>query len=330
MKKGTKKESGVKKVNTKRKTVKKENTNNKGLIILCVVIVLFGILLITLCPKKWVRNGNVVSRGNVSYEIGDYYEYDESLEGEYTDLTDVKWKVMGVDEDGNLLIISSSKVADLTLGNTEDFNNSLDDYLSGEDDINALTKAYGKGENAVYARSVDLDDYLNVFNLKRDNLSAYEMNTVSYTWTKDNKIQYNIHETNETGVSSIDHGNVFVFFDEKENEWKLVHKYDTEDKVEIGTIKSNLVSFNRVSFAGEEQVTLYDEDTKAFKMMCKDEKSYINSYWLATRYVFGNNNYAHYGFNVVKRDSVNLDYMTNSYGKTRSTTHGVRAVVAIK
>jgi hypothetical protein len=91
-----------------------------------------GILLIAVCHKKWIRNGKIVSKGKEVYEIGDYYEYDESFDGEYTDLVDVKWKVMGVDNSGNLLIISSSNIGDLTLGDEDNFVDSLDDYLEAE------------------------------------------------------------------------------------------------------------------------------------------------------------------------------------------------------
>lgn len=60
-------------------------------------------------------DGTKVTKGDAIYEIGDYYYYDESNDGSISNLTDIKWKVLGVTYKGNLLIIAFSNVKVLTL-----------------------------------------------------------------------------------------------------------------------------------------------------------------------------------------------------------------------
>lgn len=323
----------MKKENIKaKKTQKKKRSFNRMFIfIICIIIVLL-LALILMFNRKWVQVGNVISKGNISYEIGDYYDYDESLNGEYN-ILDVKWKVMGVDEDGHLLIMSTSSVGDLNLGDNEDFNENLDDYLSGLDQMNAIAKIYGKGKNAVYSRSINIDDILKVFNLKS---SEYILNSnkISYSWGKENEIYYKNLVNNESGLSKISHDGIFVFFNENKNEWVLSYEdsyLDVDDKT-IGTLNSNIITFNRFQYNEDinDYQNLFDEDSKEYAMICKDEKSYLNSYWVANRFVNALENYANYGFSSFKTDSLNYDYVVNSLGKIKETTHGVRVVVAIK
>ena len=96
-----------------------ENRNiYENFVILGGIIVLVLILLLTLCDRKWTIDGNVVSRGKEKYKIGDYYDYDESNNGNISGLTDVKWKVFKV-EDGNLVIMSSSNITNISLGSKD-------------------------------------------------------------------------------------------------------------------------------------------------------------------------------------------------------------------
>ena len=337
-------EKKSKKVNKTKESSKKTNKKTRKYSItkicieLVILLILLGGLLICLLGRKWVKNGNVISKGNVSYEIGDYYEYDETLNGEYLNILDVKWKVMGVDEKGNLLIVSTSGIGELTLGSNDDFGESLDDYLTGIDEMNAMTKAYAKGKDAVYARSVNLADIFQVFNLGLDIVPDYDK--ISYSWGENKEILYKkIDTTSEDlkfieGTSTVKHDGLFVMFDQVKNEWVLSYRINYNDKEDktIGVLKGNQIMFNRYRYDDKigDYDYLYPSDTKEYNMMCKDERSHSNSYWLADRYILANENYANYGFNSFKSDSVNSDYVVNSVGKTRETSHPVRVVVAIK
>ena len=58
--------------NTKGKT----SQNSKIIYIIIALIVVLGTTLLCICTidKEWEINGNIVSRGKETYEIGDYYE----------------------------------------------------------------------------------------------------------------------------------------------------------------------------------------------------------------------------------------------------------------
>lgn len=335
MKKDTKKVIKKRKNSSKNKNNQVEENKNiyEKFVIFGGVLVLAIILLVTFCDKKWELNGNIVSKGKVSYEIGDYYEYDESLDGTFVDLIDVKWKVMGVDDKGYLLLVSTSSVGDLTLGNNDDLLESMDDYLTGIDEMNSISKLYGRGKNAVYARSISMDDIFQVFDISEDIIPKFS--GVSYSWGEDDFIHYEkVNENDEviSGISTIDHKGTFVFFDSMTNEWILAHRNNySNDNMTIGALKTDYIMFNRSNYdyATGEYVDLFEEGTNIYRMLCKDERSYLNSYWVSNRYIVADENYASYGFNAFKNDSLNADYVVNSAGKTRSTTHGVRAVVAI-
>ena len=99
---------------------KVKNKNRKKIFDLkniILIIAAFIIILLVILNRKnqnWTLDGNKVYKGKEVYEIGDYYEYDETNGGVLKDLIDVKWKVLGVSDEGNLLIVSSSNVEELT------------------------------------------------------------------------------------------------------------------------------------------------------------------------------------------------------------------------
>ena len=74
----------------------------------------------------------------------------------------------------------------------------------------------------------------------------------------------------------------------------------------------------------------YEKDTKKYNMLFIDEKDVINNYWTADRFVSATDSYAAFGFNAVKSDSLNYNYILFSNGTPRLVTAGVRVVVEIK
>ena len=138
---------------------KKPNNNKKVFAVVVIVLLVVAASLVYCYNSKWRRDGDKVYKGNETYEIGDYYEYDETA-GQYTDEEDIKWKVLGVNDKGHLLIVSSSSVGQLALGSENAYEKGQNDYLTGIDKMNKIASKYANGKGAVLARSITADDVI--------------------------------------------------------------------------------------------------------------------------------------------------------------------------
>lgn len=325
-----------KKVTSKKKVTKKnERKNDKKLLYLSIVVICLGIILLFILNfnRKWERNGNIISKGKESYEIGDYYEYDETNGDKSIYQDDVKWKVLGVDEKGHLLIISSSSVSKLSLGSTDNFIDAQNAYLNGINEMNKIASKYGNGEGAINARSVTVFDIVNSLDLKLDDLLVSN-ESYGYFWDKDGDLYFK-NNNGEEGKSKINHNGVFTYFDNKSNKWMMSHSSDYQNNDEINSItvlNDSLVAFNSLVYSEElnEHVSIVDKDSKKYNMLFVDEKNVINSYWTADRFIRATSGYAAFGFNAVKSDDLNYNFTLYSNGEPRFSTEGIRVVVEIK
>jgi len=98
---------------TKKNKKNKKKYSNKQLITVGIFVLVIAVCVLCVIfvqqDKNWVQRGSVIRKGNQTFKIRDYYDYDETNNLKIEGLTDVKWKVLGVDE-GNLLIMSASDV----------------------------------------------------------------------------------------------------------------------------------------------------------------------------------------------------------------------------
>lgn len=302
-------------------------------IIICIillVVIILGIILLFL-PKnnlKWAQEGNVISRGDEKYNIGDYYEYDETNNGEINGIIDVKWKVFGVDENGDLLIMSASNVGEITLGNKENLEVSQEDYVKGIDEINGLTLAYGKGKGAKSVRSIKASDLMVVGKYDISELTNYN-NEITYYWTDAENPKY-VNTSGEEGISKLPYNSYFIWYDEDTKTWQNIVKPDdatSENPLKIATAINNLTAFDNTRHS---DLTLrLSEDSAEFKMIYLDDEGNRANYWVADTYTTAVNNYIAYGYLVVKYDTMNYNHLVYSQGTTRELTTGVRAIVTI-
>ena len=106
-------------------------------------------------PWKFKKDSNgvnaYVTNGDVTLTVGDIVNYDETKGGTKTELTDVDWKVFGATEDGDLMLMASDNVKQLMLRGEEG-------YYTGIDKLNKISREYGYGNGASYARSITYDD----------------------------------------------------------------------------------------------------------------------------------------------------------------------------
>lgn len=173
-----------------------------------IIFISLGIMIVIGNNKKtekWILVDNKISKGDEVYEIGDYYDYDESNNGKISNLTDVKWKVLGVNDEGNLLIVSASNVEDLTLGSKDNLENAKSDFIDGNIKLDTVARKYAQGKNAVGGRSITAEDINKI--TKVDN--NYEL-TYTYYWGKDDNPVTIDEETNEKYVSKLKHNKKFL------------------------------------------------------------------------------------------------------------------------
>ena len=298
-----------------------------------IIFVSLGIMIVIGNNKKnekWILVNNKVSKGDEVYEIGDYYDYDESNNGKISNLTDVKWKVLGVNDEGNLLIVSASNVEDLTLGSKDNLENAKSDFIDGNIKLDTVARKYAQGKNASGGRSITTEDINKI--TKVDN--NYEL-TYTYYWGKDDNPVTIDEETNEKYVSKLKHNKKFLWFDFETNKWNISEKTGKEtdnNMTKITTSKNTLITYNYEIYdeVTGELVPFMEKDTKEYNMLFKDESKKTNSYWTKTKYANATNRFISYGYNVVKGADLNYTYLVYSSQNITENTFGVRAVIEIK
>lgn len=274
--------------------------------------------------KEWKRDGDIITNGSVSYEIGDYYEYDETNVGTVKDVNNVKWKVLGVDKSGNLLIVSASNVSTIKLGNKEDLNKSKKDYINGIDKLNEEASKYAKGFNALYARSINLSDLQKLVNYSEPKKDFY-----SYYWTEENNPY--VESVYESKVSETNHNGEFLWYDSEIDDWKLFKK-DADETLEnkelIVSIKSDLITFDNK--LDNLNIKRYSSEDKIYKMIYQDEEGKKADYWLADKFTNSMQDSVGYGYNVMTGETLNYSHLLYSSQTSSEYSSGLRVVVAIK
>ena len=305
----------------------------QNMVAILIIIVSLGIMIVIGNNKKnekWILEDNKVSKGKEIYEIGDYYEYDESNGGKITNLIDVKWKILGVSDDGNLLLVSSSNVEDLTLGSKDDLEKAKQDYIDGDKKLDEIASKYAHGKNAISGRSINIED---INKITKVDISSRK--TYSYYWGSEaNPITID-EETNEKYLSKLKHNNKFLWFDFETNKWNISQKTGketNENMTKITTSENTLFVYNYEAYDEKtnEYVPFMEKDTKEYNMLFKDDTKESNSYWVATKYANATNRYISYGYNVVKTADVNYTYLVYSSQNITEITFGVRPVIEIK
>lgn len=298
--------------------------------ILIIIVSLVIMLIVGKNNEKWILNGNKVSKGKEVYEIGDYYDYDESNGGKINTLIDVKWKILGVSDDGNLLLVSSSNVEDLTLGSKDNLEKAKQDYIDGDKKLDEIASRYAHGKNAISGRSINIEDINKITKVNNASRKTY-----SYYWGSESNPITIDEETNERYLSKLKHNNKFLWFDFETNKWNLSEKTgkETNDNMtKITTSENTLFAYNYEIYDEEtyEYVPFMEKDTKEYNMLFKDDTKESNSYWAATKYANATNRYISYGYNVVKNADVNYTYLVYSSQNITEITFGVRPVIEIK
>ena len=212
-------------------------------------------------PREWIKynENNVlkVKRGDLVIELGDYINYNQTdYKDENNHITEykslatkngsedqnfvidetVKWRVLDVDEKGNLKIISSPI-------QTEDNKNyALKGrlaYCNAVDELNKICELYGQGYGASSVRSVNYNDIVRLdgYAASKDSskVGTIGEDGILYTFYWENNNLYFKTSNGKNGIN-LTFG-TFYYYDENSQEWKESTK--KKDYTEIVTIKNN-------------------------------------------------------------------------------------------
>ena len=296
---------------------------------------------------KWVQEGLTVTNGSVTLEIGDTIAYDETAGGTITGLTATDWKVLGASDEGELLILSSKYIeTDIALGGIElpvDIDLALDDYINGVSKLNKMCEEYGKGNGAIKARSINIEDINKITGYNPD-IARYGEgktdeygNVVTYLWTGNDDPYLSASNGVEGDMIGTLHFSYFTYFDGEKFVTLRNDGATADEPIEIMTLKTDYYYYYPTTLTtnSDGQQNGISNETKAYKMLMvlADNNSYA-SYWLASTYIkSGDFDYAYWGMRCVssnKIDGISFVYsgisaVQEPYGSSR----GVRAVVSL-
>jgi len=283
--------------------------------------------------KGWIQTGTTVKKGNDILNVGEKVNYIATGK-EYSG----EWKVLGADENGDLLIMSASNVeksyrlgVDMPESETIDIDilkKVQEEWKSGAiNKLDELCESYGEGEGAIGARSIRVEDidrvteydkttYQNTVIEKYGNIVTYKYDTTLYPVY----VAKNVSKSKLT----TEHKNGFYWYDG--NEFKSVTAGDltNSDKngEEIATITSTYYGY-----AGTKTNKLTPE-SEAYKLIFGTSEIYAY-YWIASNYILAHEKFVQFGLNDIRDGGVYNCALWESSGTSYDHSRGVRAVVTL-
>jgi len=302
-----------------------------------IVVTTSGVTITTI--DGWRQKGLTVTNGKVTLTIGDRIAYDETNGGNITGLTDVEWAILGVNDSSELLIMSTTNIDKNPLyDRASTIQERQNTWLTGTNSLDQICEKYGKGNGAVGARSIRIEDI--------NKVTGYNPQTAKYgkgeIYEYENEVTYSYNGTGYpsykgnngvTGTLSHSHSNGFHYYNG--NEFVVLTNVTTGTSGTIfATLKNTGYSYD-ATVNNEEQKGI-GSDTKAHEMLFSNAS---NGYWLASQYVSCKKYTVEYGFMFADSEgSINMRSLWDSDGSFPSgsqfdymllMTYGARAVVIL-
>ena len=295
--------------------------------------------------RTWTYDANnlTCTCGTTTVKIGDYVNYsstegttettylspkDKNGYGDQTFSSNYQgtWKVLGVDEEGCLMLISSYIIK--TTSDGKFYLEGKNGYANGITELNKISAIYGKGKYAKSARSVNVDDvnkitgYVdNVYNAGTSNVDQTG-NQVTYTLNSDGYIHYKGTKYPTTDTTST--RTSFTYW--TGSEWK------TLESGKSATLTHNYYYYypQTLSTTSSSDTTIKNKENSknAYDLLFANTSSVY--YWLGSQRVITYEGYASFGVRGVYDGSVVGNYLYDSYGLTYDDDNGVRPAVSLK
>ena len=226
---------------------------------------------VTLKGEVWEQQGLTISNGKQTLTIGDSIAYDETRNSEITGLRATDWKVLGVNDNGELLIMSTEDIGD-------------DHFETAGENISVLDNIctpYGQGYGAIGVRSIRVEDIDNVTGYKKENyINEYDIkygDTYTYWWIGNQKVAYSQGNGEltemEWGVEEPPYNYFYVFVKGEETSYSEDNNASWEQPVKIVNITSDYYTYDASILD-----TILPSDS-AHKMLFDEGRS---DYWIAS------------------------------------------------
>lgn len=319
----------------KKKEEKEKNIERPILLFLILIVLLAGVVCVFITPKAdkeiWLQVGNKVTKGDLSYTVGDYYEYDETGNGEIKDVTDVKWRVLGADNDGKLLIVSTSSVEEVTLGRIDNIEQTMIDFKNASKKFDEIAQKYAQNVEATDARSITLEDINKITKYNEIDMPQYNQKTTYYWGNSENP--FTKTEDNDIGNANDSHANQLYWYNKDKEEW-VISKRDINKNYskleEITTLKNERILYSNTYYDENYEAKNYlDIESQEFKMIFTEDNGEKANYWVDGKVINATDKYIGHGYNVVRGNEVNYSNILYSTGKIYEITAGIRVVVTI-
>ena len=234
------------------------------------------------------------------------------------------WRVLGVDEDTNQILLISADVVKTT-DNNDFYLRGQTGYEWGIKELNDICAIYGKGSGASGARSINVDDINKITGYNPETAQCYDGEIYEYgnkvTYIKnEGSIEYSA-SYGQSGVEK-DEMKIFKYFDENKNIWKLLNT--GENKKYISTAYfyfPNTLTTNPDGDTNGISTESVEYDLLGFK---------TGEYWLGSSIIRVHTNYVGFGINYVNNSGVGFYGLSGSDGYIRTGIYGVRPVVSLK
>ena len=291
----------------------------------------------SILENLWTYNAKTLTckKGKTIVKIGDYVDYsptagmtettytspsaqngygDQTFSSNYTG----KWQVLGVDDEGCLMLISSDIIT--TTSDGMFYLKGQNGYVNGITELNNISTIYGKGKYAKSARSVNVDD----INKITGYVDIPTGNQVTYTLNSDGKIHYKgtKYPTTDTTSSRTS----FTYW--TGSEWKKLASGES------ATLTNDYYYYypQTLSTTSSSKTTIKDKEnsTNAYNLLFPNTSS--KYYWLGSQYVFTSVGLATFGLRYVAIGRVDSRAVYDSNGNPSCDYcyYGVRPAVSLE
>ena len=295
--------------------------------------------------RTWTYDANnlTCTCGTTTVKIGDYVNYSptegttettytsKSAQNGYEDQTFSSnyggtWQVLGVDEEGCLMLISSDTIK--TTSDEKFYLTGQNGYVNGITELNKISAIYGKGKYAKSARSVNVDDvnkitgYVdNVYNAGTSNVDQTG-NQVKYTLNTDGYIHYEGTKYPTTDTTST--RTSFTYW--TGSEWK------TLESGKSATLTNNYYIYypQTLSTTESSDTTIKNKENSknAYDLLFANTSSAF--YWLGSQCVYTREGFACFGLRSVLDGDVSGGDLCYSGGYAHHNYRWVRPAVSLK
>ena len=209
----------------------------------------------------WRQEGLTVTNGTQVLTIGDIVNYDETNGGTIKVPEDVTWQLLGVNEQGKLMLLSSEGIG------TEVAENDVRI-------LNEQCQVYGNGKSAIEIRSITLDDVDKITGYDKTTYGKGQLheygNSVTYSATNDETPIYPAY-TSTNGLSGNLTDQHYGFY---------YYSGGTRCEADLaGATEDNPILITTLTSTGYEydaaQIATIDTSSKAYSMLFGTEKHYL-------------------------------------------------------